>query len=475
MGMAQSTGRAVPNSVLANGAAQVREAAVPGILFLGYCYFIIDFYLHLPQRIPGYGVIRPTLLEAALISAGLLLNADVLKRANQLAITRVLWVLVAYIFLSLPLVEWPGSVVRENLAVFVKAVVFFFFTAYIVDTQWRLMTVLFLWMGLQVFRVLEPLGLYLATGRLGGHTHLGGGEFAGRLNGAPADVINANELGFVIATLLPVMHFMLFWSRSAVLRLGYLALLGPLLYALVLTASRGGFIAVCVGLAYIVAVSRRKAVWIALILVGGLIGFGSLSDFQRDRYLSIFVDTGSVSTVSAEGRVQGMLSELRLGLNRPIVGHGLGTTPEAKWNVFGNSTQASHILYAEVLIEIGVIGACIFFAFLYQVFRTCRENLRRMRAEGGMLLDERDVLVRLNHALLCSFIVYAVYSLNYWGLSQPYWYFLGGLSVAFARIAEQRFRAMGTGSTEAVSPDGAGKAKTGSGRPSVLDQIRGRA
>src|SRR5690606_39601643 len=33
--------------------------------------------------------------------------------------------LILYIFISLPLVEWPGSVIRNNLSQFVKAVVFF--------------------------------------------------------------------------------------------------------------------------------------------------------------------------------------------------------------------------------------------------------------------------------------------------------------------------------------------------------------
>ena len=30
--------------------------------------------------------------------------------------------------------------------------------------------------------------------------------------------------------------------------------------------------------------------------------------------------------------------------------------------------------------------------------------------------------------------MYAVYSINYWGLSQYYWYLFGGLAIAFGRL-----------------------------------------
>jgi putative inorganic carbon (HCO3(-)) transporter len=40
--------------------------------------------------------------------------------------------------------------------------------------------------------------------------------------------------------------------------------------------------------------------------------------------------------------------------------------------------------------------------------------------------------------LLCVFFMYAIYSINYWGLSQSYWYLFAGLTVAIAQIISNK-------------------------------------
>src|SRR5690606_1226423 len=109
----------------------------------------------------------------------------------------------------------------------------------------RLKWALVVFVGCQVIRVLEPLYLNITDGYWGSKTHLGGGEFASRLAGAPTDVINPNELGFVIVTAIPFLHYLLF-SRGWICKLIYLSLMPALMYALILTMSRGAFLALLV-------------------------------------------------------------------------------------------------------------------------------------------------------------------------------------------------------------------------------------
>jgi O-antigen ligase len=126
-----------------------------------------------------------------------------------------------------------------------------------------------------------------------------------------------------------------------------------------------------------------------------------------------------------------MIQEFQLGFTRPVVGHGLGTTGETKANKLGRR-QASHNLYAELLIEIGVIGFLIFMAFLIRAFR----QLKRLQVEFGRSDHvEFSFYENLNKVLICLFWMYAVYSINYWGLSQYYWYLFGGLTIALGRLA----------------------------------------
>jgi len=413
---------------------QVRDVGLtmPGALFALYCFFLVDYFLRLSARIPGYGQIRPTLLLVLLITLFLFSQRDKVRHVIRDPRLMAVWVLIGYILVSLPLVEWPGSVVRENFAEFVKAVVFLFFTALIVDTDRRLRFTIILWLGLQIVRVLEPLYLNITTGYWGSSTHLGGGEYAERLSGAPADVVNPNGLGFVIVTAIPFLHYLVGASPRWSLKLLYLALMPPMLYALILTASRGAIIALLVVAWMVFKESRHKLV---LLVVGATLAAGAwfqMSDFQKDRYVSL-VDEDSAQRATVAGRWGGMLGEFGLAMNRPLFGHGLGTTPEAKFNVAGGRDKAAHNLYAELIIEIGLIGFILFIRYLYRIYGLVRKNLEHLKSITHRPGIRESYEFRLNQALIAVFWMYTIYSINYFGLSQSYWYMLGGICIAFAR------------------------------------------
>jgi hypothetical protein len=413
--------------------SRIESVQVSTFCFGAYIFFLLDFFLRFPARIPGYGSIRPTVVELGLISLLLFVQKDKLKGRADDPIFKAILVLIAYIVITIPFVEWPGSVLRVNAKDFVSAIVFFIFTALIVDSEKRLKITVGVFLACQLFRVFEPLFLNLTTGYMGSATHLGGGDFAGRLSGAPADVINPNELGFVIVTAIPFLHYLLL-PRGWKGMLLYGLLLAPMLYALILTMSRGAFIALLVVAWMVFKESKRKWLLLLVVPVIAAIGWSTMSPLQKDRYLSL-IDGDTTGGASVEGRLQGMVNEFKLGLNRPIVGHGVGTTPEAKVNVMGGRRQASHNLYAELLIEIGSIGAILFLRYLFAIYRRFRSNVEAVSRLG---LRRSDFFFGLNKIFVALFWMYAVYSLNYWGLSQYYWYFFGGLVLVYGRLLQKR-------------------------------------
>src|SRR5690606_25950315 len=97
-----------------------KEVKVSTFCFGAYIYFLIDFFLHLSARIPGYGVIRPTLLLVLIISFSLFVQRDKLRDLHKDPAYKAIIMLIVYIFISLPFVEWPGSVIKNNLPDFVK-------------------------------------------------------------------------------------------------------------------------------------------------------------------------------------------------------------------------------------------------------------------------------------------------------------------------------------------------------------------
>lgn len=406
----------------------VKLESLSSATFVFYTFFLFDFFLHLSSRIPGLGVLRPTLLLVLVIFGLLASQSKILKRRHVSEISLAMKALIIYLIISLPFITFPGSVVKVNIAIFLKAIVFFYFTAAIVDSPKRLKLFLIIFVGCQVFRILEPLFLNITTGYWGSSTYIGGGEFASRLSGAPHDVINPNELGFVIVTAIPFLHYLLL-PRGWFYKLVYAGLMACLVYALILTMSRGAFLALLVVAWMIFKKSNKKVLLVVFGLVGVMAAWSVMTPLQKDRYISL-VDSDAKGAKTTQGRFKGMTKEFELGFHRPIFGHGLGTTGESKYHYFG-IRQASHNMYAEVLIEIGLLGMFFFGRFISSVYREIKK-IETVISESNIESQ------RLKDVLISLFWMYAVYSINYWGLSQSYWYLLAGLTVAYLRIVHMQ-------------------------------------
>src|SRR5256886_14306295 len=117
-----------------------------------------------------------------------------------------LWILVGYILVTIPFVEWPGSVVH-NLEPYAKSLCFFFFVVATVDTTRKLRVLLIVYVATQLWRVLEPLYMHVTSGYWGSATSLGHWESMDRLARPPHDIINPNGLRFLTITTLPLLPF----------------------------------------------------------------------------------------------------------------------------------------------------------------------------------------------------------------------------------------------------------------------------
>jgi putative inorganic carbon (HCO3(-)) transporter len=423
------------NAISIGHSSESRPKALSSVTFILYCVYTIDYYIRLSSRVPALAAARPTLLLFILIVLLLLLQQPHLRGRLENRSAKALFAFFAYLALSLPFVTWPGSVLH-NLDNFTRVVSFFFFSALLVDTERRLFVFLTVFVGCQVYRVLDPLYLHVTTGYLGDTTYLGDGNFAGRLSGGPYDVVNPNGLGFVIVGCVPFLYYVLYGSKQLYRKVLAIALIAACLYALYLTLSRGSMVALFVVIWAIFRQTKHKVLFVAGMVAVCVVAWAHFGSVQKDRYLSLLGEHGSQGSVQAEedqtayGRVQVTEEEFDIGMQRPIFGHGLGTTQEAKVHD-GHGPQASHNLYTELLVEIGVVGAFFFFRFLYSIYRELKEATTRLAQDEGRPDD--DIYRRIFQALVALFWTYLVFSANYWGLSQDYWYALAGLVTVCAR------------------------------------------
>lgn len=394
-----------------------------------YLLFLVSFFIHLPARLTVLGIIRFDLLLVMTIL--FLIQASGVKPLGKKdQASKYLMALFLYAIAVIPFARWPGTVLNSGIELFIKAAIFYFFTLKLVRTEKRLLIFIWVYIACNTFRILEPLYLNITTGYWGSATSLGW-EKADRLSGSPYDIINSNGLAFVIASVLPFYHY-LWGNGTKKQRLSYALLLPVLLYTMSLTLSRSGLLAVMIIYGSILLKSRRKGILLILAVVGVSVFLASLNPIQRDRYLSI-IDFSAQSGASAEGRLEGVVEDFAVAMQRPLFGHGLGTSMEANYHARGIA-QPSHNLWAETMQELGIFGLILLILYIKAVVENFAKANKYLRSS----LSHKDFLVRCVMAMQVWMYMNLLFSLASYGLKSYEWYLFGGLSVVILGIAQAK-------------------------------------
>lgn len=407
-----------------------RDIKATKIAFALFVLYIISFFLRIPARVSILGDLRLDLLLVGCIFA-LIMIAKLQKQEEQ-RIARYLKVILIYSVLVLPFVTWPGSALSRGIPEFIKAIIFFFFTYSLVLNEQRLKIVVYTFLLANTFRIIEPLYLNITQDYWGSGTTFGW-DRVDRLAGAPHDVINANGLAFLIATVLPFYHY-LFGSSGFWRKLIYWSLVPVLLYTMSLTLSRSGILAVAIIYGVIFLKSNRKLILSVIGVFGIAIFFASLNPVQQDRYLSIF-DGDTQSAQSAEGRVTGLKQDFQVGMAKPIFGHGLGTSREANWNIAGRD-QLSHNLWIQIFQELGIVGLIIFILYAKEIYKGFMVANRSVNNDTNASPFLRKCLPAMQVWLIMNFL----FSFASYGLSSYEWYLFGGFSAVLTRLSWDNYR-----------------------------------
>jgi putative inorganic carbon (hco3(-)) transporter len=401
--------------------------------FYLFCVFIVSYFTHLAARIPALGVLHVDLLLAGAIALAIAFSGPRRRKGPAPPmdpVAKQLWLLLGYIIVTIPFVEWPGSVIH-NLQDYAKSLCFFFFVVATVDTTRKLRILLGVYVAAQVFRVLEPLEMHIRGGYWGSFTSLGNWEYMDRLAGSPFDVINPNGLGFVIIMTLPLLHLILKPDTTA-RKVLLVALVGAMCYALVLSASRSGFLGLIFLGVLLVWGSKHRGAYLTLGAVLLVASIALMTDLQRERYVSIFSHSAK-GGATAEARITGVIDDFKVSLRRPFFGHGLGTSAEANSHFRGEDLP-SHNLYTEVAEELGYVGLVLLLGLIWGFLKACWRA--QLIVSATPMTDPR---LRFLHEVAVALVVVVgvdlFFSFAAFGFSEPYWYFFGGLSVATARLA----------------------------------------
>jgi len=218
-----------------------------------------------------------------------------------------------------------------------------------------------------------------------------------------------NDLAMVLVTILPlvVMLFVMARPRSKLLYGGVIAIM---LFAIVLTGSRGGFLGLIAVACYLLLVRLPtkmgektprfsfKKIVLTLSAVAALAMFSS--DEYWNRIATIFNPSDDYNVTSDQGRLALWGDGVELMLQYPY-GVGVGAFSAAQGMVSGGRYQTAHNTLIQVGAELGILGLFIFL-WLYLCSIRILSGAENYKGEGAF--EFKYYLIGLKGAFIGCFV-----------------------------------------------------------------------
>lgn len=242
---------------------------------------------------------------------------------------------------------------------------------------------------------------------------------------------DGNDYALSVNIVIPFCLFMMLESRARIMKLCYAGLLAVLILAVVQTQSRGGIVALsCVALYYWFK-SDRKLLGVAGIAIVIMFIF-AVAPPQFFERMETMTKTGDEMEGSAAGRIAVWGASLRMVVDHPITGVGVGHFPVkygVEYRPEGVSSsdipwQTAHSSYFLILGELGIPGIIFLLAIIISNMRAGERTLREMKTRVTERDDTcRNLIVAMNASLVAFAVGGAFLSAAYY----PHIYLLAAL------------------------------------------------
>src|SRR5262245_26720922 len=173
-----------------------------------------------------------------------------------------------------------------------------------------------------------------------------------------------NDLGLVLVSCVPLCFYWLTDRRGGIFKVVWIAMIGLFAYALMLTHSRGSFLALLAGLATLFYARFGKRITLILCMIA----LPALLALFAGRMTNITTDEGSGKT-----RIQLWSDGLILFQESPLFGIGM----EEYRN---RATHVAHNSFLHCFAELGIVGGTLFLGAFYLAVR----GLGRLHRERSL-------------------------------------------------------------------------------------------
>jgi probable O-glycosylation ligase (exosortase A-associated) len=389
--------------------------------FWALVVFTVILFTAPQNMVPVLAYLRLGLLVSVFAAGAYLLDAFTRRRPLVFSPEiRILACLVAWAIVTVPLSFAPAESLFFILDGYSKSVVIFWLLGEVVSTLRRLRLVVW---------ALSLLTVPVAVTALKNFTVLAQADR--RILGYDAPLTaNPNSLALVLSMILPLTLALVLMTRRPLVRVLLLAIILVDVLAVVVTFSRGGFLALAAVLvSYLVRLLRRpERTWALaiLILVVACLPFVPPSYYGR---LATITDADSDRTGSAQERREDMLTAAHVIVMNPIVGAGINQDRLALDEARGPKGLTVHNVYLRYGVDLGLPGLVLFVLLLGRCILTAasvrRQSARRPEARGLFYLAE---------AVQTSLVVYSIAAFFDPMAYEFFFYYFGGLALAVRSV-----------------------------------------
>jgi len=409
-------------SVLAKSADWIRSKGHT-ISFSALFLFTVILYLRPYELIPALssftsmafyvGVITLTIYSAT----QLVLEGNLTARTREINLALLLGVAA---LLSMPLAINRAEAWKTFSELLIKALLIFIVIVNVVRTERRLLLLILLSLGVSVYLSINAIQDYQLGAFNPGNVDIL--RISGRIKGL---FDNPNDLALHLSTIAPIAVCLAFAKRGVLRKFIYLGSAILMIAAIVVTFSRGGFLAlVAVSFFLLFKLGRGRRLSTTATFIFAVLIFFAVAPGSYGGRLSTIFNTANDLTGSASQRNQVLKRSIVVTLRYPLFGVGIGNFHYRSFQELG-----THNAYTQVGSEMGIPAMVVYIMFLIYPYKRLKEI---EKATEGQTKDR--YYYYLSIGLRASLIGYMVASFFAAVAYQWYIYYLVGYAIALRRI-----------------------------------------
>ena len=396
-----------------------------GLSFACLFIFSIVLYLRPYEMIPALSSFKTMAFYTGIVTLAVYFVSQLVLEGNLTARPRevnMILLLGVASLLSIPFAIDPSEAWATFVDFVIKTILIFIVLANVIRSELRLKLLLWLVLVVSTYLSISLIHDYQAGIFKIGLAETNTQRVAGAIKGL---FENSNDLALHLVTIIPITIALGLLRKNPVMRIVYWGIGLLMISAVVITFSRGGFLAL-IAMTLVMARKfgrRNKTATLATVVLGLVFFIAMAPGAYSGRVATIF-DSASDITGSSSQRTVVLKRSIWVALRYPLFGVGLGNFHHKSEQELG-----THNAYTQVAAEMGIPAMICYIFFLVHPLRKLRMIERELFER-----NESSRFYYLSIGLQASLVSYMVASFFAAVAYQWYIYYLVAYAIALRRV-----------------------------------------